>query len=215
MDNIAQSPAPSTDQSVAVPPEFRALATRLSAAEGQVFPLVMVDADRYQRAVTLIGLMMRHLTVTAATLSDLEDGHAAAVAHAREIASRQGLPIADLDLDMVVDAAMSQRFRTLLVTTARDRTSARVEEARAAGLPWVTVSEPDASALGVSLSQEWVEIHLASGTQLVRSVSMQPETGQPLFRVTIVDPAGGKETVQCADRAIWLATADEWRRNSS
>lgn len=215
MNTIPQSPASGADQSAVIPPEYRALATRLSAAEDQVFPLVMVDADRYQRAVTLIGMMMGYLTDAAATLSDLEAGHAAAVANAREIASRQALPIADLDLDILVDAAMSQRFRTLLVETAQDRTSARVEAARAAGLQWVTVSEPDTATLGMSPSQDWVELHLASRTELIRSISMQPDTGEPVFRVTLIDPAGGQETVECADRAAWLATADDWRRRTS
>jgi hypothetical protein len=215
VNNIPHFPASAADQWAAIPPEYRALATRLRAAEDQVFPLVMVDADRYQRAVTLIGLLTGYLTETAATLADLEDGHAAAVANAREIASRQALPVGDLDLDLVVDAAMSQRFRTLLALTAQDRTSARVEEARAAGLDWVTVSEPDAATLGMSPSQEWVEVHLASGAELIRSISMRPDTGEPVFHVTFVDHAKGRETVECADRTAWLATADQWRRNPS
>jgi hypothetical protein len=213
VNNIPPSPAFGADQSSTIPPEYRALATRLRAAEDQVFPLVMVDADRYQRAITLIGQLTAYFADS--TLTDLENGHAAAVANAREIASRQALPIADLDLDMVVDAAMSQRFRALLMLTAQDRISARVEEARAAGLDWVTVSEPDAATLGMSPTQEWVEVHIASGAELVRSVSMQPSTGEPVFRVTLVDPAGGRETAECPDRATWLATADEWRHKTS
>jgi hypothetical protein len=199
------------DSSPSIPSEFRALATRLSSAEDRIFPLVMVDADRYQRAVTLIGQLREYMTEHAATIADLEGIHGAAVVTARELASRQALPIGDLDLDTIVDAAMAQRLRVLLVDGAQQRTNNRIEEARAAGLAWVTVAEPDASTLGMSPSQEWVELHIASGARLIRTISMRPDTGEPLFEVSIVATSGEAEVMACADRAHWLSTADRLR----
>ena len=65
-----------------IPEEYRALAARLTAAEGQIFPLVMVDPERYQRAVTLIGLLSQYFTERAASLSELAQARVDAVAMA-------------------------------------------------------------------------------------------------------------------------------------
>ena len=63
-----------------IPEEYRALAARLTTAEGQIFPLVMVDPERYQRAVTLIGLLSEYFTERAASLAELAGARADAAA---------------------------------------------------------------------------------------------------------------------------------------
>ncbi|MSV44196.1 MAG: hypothetical protein F2911_12120 [Actinobacteria bacterium] len=194
-----------------IPEEYRALAARLTAAEGQIFPLVMVDPERYQRAVTLIGLLSQYFTERAASLSELAQARVDAVAMARDLASRQALVTSDLDLDVVADAAMSQRFRSLLVLEVRDQADARLEDARRAGLAWVVMSEPDAASLGMSPHHEWIDVHIATRTELVRTITMDLDTGSPSFSITVSGPDGAQPTVMYPDRQEWLRAAESVR----
>ena len=195
-----------------IPEEYRALAARLTTAEGQIFPLVMVDPERYQRAVTLIGLLSEYFTERAASLAELAGARADAVAMARDLASRQALVTSDLDLDVVADAAMSQRFRSLLVLEVREQADARLEDARRAGLAWVVMSEPDAASLGMAPQHEWVDVHIATRTELVRTITMDLDTGSASFSITVSGPHGAQPTVTFSDRQEWLHAAESVRQ---
>ena len=197
------------DASGNVPTEYRTLAARLQAAEGKVFPLVMVDPDRYERAVTVVGLLARHLDERSASFADLVDGHDHARAIARELASGNGVVIADLDVDVLVEAAMAQRLRTLLVEQSRSRVDDVIEAGRSAGLRWVTISEPDGA--GMAYAQTWVEAHVATGAHLVRSITMNPDTGAAVFTVSVIDDGAGIVEMTCTDREQWLREADRLR----
>ncbi len=195
----------------AIPAAYRGLAARLQAAEDRVFPLAMVDADRYERAVTLVGLLRPEVDKRAPDLESSDRCGPALLAVARDLASRRALPTADLDLDAVVDAARSQRLRVLLVDIGRDSEATRIEQARAAGLAWAAVSEPAAADLGIAPQQQWVDVHVATGTRLVRQVRMDPTSGRALFQVDLRSPDGQGMAIECADRAEWLETAEELR----
>jgi len=195
----------------ALPAARRELADRLRAAEDRVYPLAMTDSDRYQRAVTLIGLLRPVTVDLAPDLDALESCQAAVLAHARDLASRNGVVTADLDLVAVVDAARADRLRTLLSAAGAQRVDARIAQARAAGLAWAVVAEPAAADLGIAPQQQWIDLHLATGTQVVRTIRMDPRTGRALFQVDLRSPDGQGIAIECADRAEWLDTAEDLR----
>lgn len=190
-----------------VPDEYAALARRLRTAEDRLFPLAMVDTDRYQRAVRLVGLLARRLVEACDSLDELGDAEAWMRGWLVDRARADGVPVDGLDMDLVVEAAMSQRFRGLLGEQAAELQRQKIERAREAGLTWVVLEEPDSAAWGAG-SARWVEAHVATRVQLVRSVVADRETGKPTYRLEVVGAAGsGLECQEFSDRDAWLAAA--------
>lgn len=194
-----------------LPPARREFAARLRAAEDRVFPLAMTDTDRYERAVTLVGLLRPVVVQLAPDLDALEGCQPLLLAHVRDLASRHAVVTADLDLPAVVDAARAQRLRMLLATAGEQSTDAVIEQARAAGLAWAVVAEPAAADLGIAPQQQWIDLHLATGTRLIRTIRMDAGTGRALFQVDLRSPDGQGMSVECADRAEWLVAAEDLR----
>ena len=200
--------------SAGVPAEYAALVRRLRAAEDRLFPLAMVDTDRYQRAVRLVGLLARRFDETCASIDELLASEAQASGWLFALADAEGIPLDGLD-GLVVEAAMSQRLRVLLAERAADLQRQTIERARAAGLAWAVIEEPTATAWSTG-SARWVETHLATGTFLVRSVLADLETGKPTYRLDVFRGAEDEaprdaRVEEFADRAAWLAAADEVR----
>jgi hypothetical protein len=193
-----------------IPPEYAALARRLRAAEDRLFPLAMVDTDRYQRAVRLVGLLARHLAGTCDSLADLDAAGTAAEFWLGVTAQAEGIPLDGLDTGLVIDAALSQRFRALLMEQDGDLRRERIERARRAGLTWAVLEEPDAAAWSGG-SARWVEAHVATGTLLVRSVAADPATGVPTYRIEVFDNPPAMRVEEFADRNAWLAAIDQVR----
>jgi hypothetical protein len=201
-----------------IPAEHADLARRLRNAEDRLYPIAMVDAERYERAVRLVGLLGRELAQTCATLDEL----ALAQPRARErlvaVARAEGIPLAGLDPELVVEAAMSQRFRALLSEQATELRQRLVAEARAAGLRWAVLEEPDSAAWGTG-SACWVEAHVGTGALMIRAVAADPQTGQPAYRLEVfggrdpgTGPPQGIRVEEFVDRDAWLAAIDEVRR---
>lgn len=197
-----------------IPGEYAALARQLRGAEDRLFPLAMIDADRYQRAVRLVGLLARQLTETCTSLDDLAAAGPDTRFRLLVIAEAEGIPLGGLDPDLVADAAMSQRFRALLAEQATQLQRQRIERAREAGLAWAVLEQPDPAAWGGG-SARWVEAHVATGTVLVRSVVADPNTGIATFRIEVFDSAtgaagpAGMRVEEFTDRSAWLAAVDQ------
>jgi hypothetical protein len=217
------SPAPGTGPGP-VPAEHAALARRLRAAEDRLYPLAMVDTDRYQRAVQLVGRLARRLAETCASLDELAAAEADARGWLDDPAVTGGIPLAGLDPDLVVEAALSQRFRTLLGDQGAALRERALERARAAGLAWAVLEEPDPAAWSAG-SARWVEAHVVTGTVLVRSVAADPGTGAPVYRIEVFTGAGsgagspgapghGIRVEEFQDRAAWQAAIEAVRRAS-
>jgi hypothetical protein len=211
MSDLSADPPPESFGG-GIPAEHADLARRLRAAEDRLFPLAMIDADRYQRAVRLVGVLHRRLTQTCATIDEL----AAATAQTRfwlgVIAIDEGISLHGLDADLVADAAMSQRFRALLTEQATELRERRIAQARESGQAWSVLEEPDPAAWSTGWAR-WVETHVATGTVMVRSVVAHPVTGVARYRLEVF--GRGVRTEEYADRDAWLAGIDEVRRSLS
>jgi hypothetical protein len=191
-----------------VPPEHAALARRLRAAEDRLFPLAMVDADRYQAATRLVGMLARKLGETCGSLDELANADAELRVWLGVLAQQESIPLGGLDPDLVIEAAMSQRFRGLLAEQVAELQRKRVEQARDAGERWAVLEEPDPASWGAG-SARWVEVHVDTGALMVRSVVADPRTGRATYRLEVT--ADGVQADEFADRDAWLAATDQVR----
>jgi hypothetical protein len=89
-----------------------ALQWRFTAAEGALYPLAITDPERYERAVTLVGLVFRQLRDECATIDDLV-ARVPGAEHVTQLAVAQGIPLAGLDPAAIADAAAALRYREL------------------------------------------------------------------------------------------------------
>lgn len=178
---------------------------RIESAERQIYPLVMTDTDRYERAVTLIGHLSRHLDGSGASVEDLELLRPKALTRLRGIASEQAIVLADLDEWAVVDAALAQRYRVIRADAAVHSSDRAIEEARAAGETWAALEAPDASTLGFAAVQRWVDVHLETGVRLVRTISPDPLTGHARFRIELLQDGQADPSL-----AMHLDNRQEW-----
>jgi hypothetical protein len=202
-----------------VPAEHADLARRLRTAEDRLYPIAMVDAERYERVLRLVGLLARELVQTCATLDELALAQPRATEQLGVLARTEGISLVGLDTDLVVEAAMSQRFRALLSEQATQLRQRQIAEARAAGQRWAVLEEPDPAAWS-SGSARWVETHVATGALMIRVVDADPRTGQPAYRLEVF---GGRDREnshphgirvdEFVDRDAWLAAIDEVRRS--
>jgi hypothetical protein len=201
-----------------IPDDYADLARRLRTAEDRLYPIAMVDTDRYQRAVRLVGLLAQEFAEIYATLDEL----ALALPGGRErlvvLARAAGIALDGLDRDLVIEAAMSQRFRALLSDRSTELRQRLVAQARAAGLRWAILEEPDSAAWSAG-SARWVETHVTTGALMIRAVSADPQTGRLSYRLEVfggpdpeIGPAQGIRVEEFADRDAWLAAIDEARR---
>ncbi|WP_431898482.1 hypothetical protein [Nonomuraea sp. bgisy101] len=180
-----------------IPAEYAELARRLRAAEDRLFPLAMIDADRYQRALQMVGALARRL----ARAGDYP-ALAAAEGEMRGWLDDVGVSLDGLDPQLVIEAAMSQRFRELL-TSYREQA---VDRARAAGQEWAVLEEPDDAAWRGG-SARWVDVHVPTGTVMVRSVVAEPVI---TYRLEVTGEAVRVE--EFTSREAWLAAVDQARR---
>jgi hypothetical protein len=103
------------------PPE----AARWSAAEDRLYPLVMVDPDLYEAAVTVVCEALDVLRSQCGTVAELSSIDPAEVL--RQCPTASALPPLGLDLGVVLDSARAYRWRDL-VTDHPDVSSAPVTE---------------------------------------------------------------------------------------
>jgi hypothetical protein len=89
-----------------------ALQRRFTAAEGALYPLAITDPERYERAVTLVGLVFRQLRDECASIEDLVSRLPGAE-HVTRLAVAQGITLAGLDPAAIADAAAALRYREL------------------------------------------------------------------------------------------------------
>jgi hypothetical protein len=200
-----------------VPAEHAAFARRLRTAEDRLYPLAMIDADRYQRAVQLVGRLAARLAQVCDDLDELAAAEPQVRGWLDDPEVTGGVSAAGLDRDLVVDAALAQRFRTLLSDQAAALRNRILDRARAAGQSWAVLEEPD-SASWTAGSARWVEAHVVTGAVLVRSVAADPASGAPVYRIEVFSGAGdahGVRVEEFTDRAEWESAIDDARRSAA
>jgi len=93
-----------------IPPDVMA---RFTAAEARVYPLVMVDPEIYERAVTLTGMLLKDLRSTCPDIDAVLRRRKALTSLLTETTDEDRPSLIGLDPDTLVDAASAQRCREL------------------------------------------------------------------------------------------------------
>jgi hypothetical protein len=194
-----------------VPAQHADLARRLRAAEDRLFPLAMVDADRYQAATRLVGLLARRLAESCRSLDELAGADVELRVWLGLTAREHDIPLGGLDADLVIEAAMSQRFRGILAEQAAELQRQLLDRAKAAGQTWAVLEEPDTASWG-SGAARWLEMHVDTGALMVRSVVADPATGTPRYHLEVT--GDGVQVQEFTDRDAWLAAAERIRSAS-
>lgn len=197
-----------------LPDGLQPWADKWRAAEDSIYPLAVTDADAYQEAVVLVGLLRPYFEAEVAAPSDLPDVAGRAQAVLRSLAAREGLSTAGLDAEAIVGCAAAARLRTLLAQDESSTEEVEIESARAAGLRWAVIKEPDLNLAGMGVAQQWVEVHVDSRARLVRGIAMHPETGEAVFTIEILAAGEVRASLRLEldSRQEWLEEAEEMRQ---
>jgi len=86
---------------------------RFTAAEGRLYPMVMVDPEGYQHATTLVGLVVDDLRASCTDIEAVLQARAGLIDRLPEIAAAASLTPSGVPPETVVDAASAIRCREL------------------------------------------------------------------------------------------------------
>jgi hypothetical protein len=86
---------------------------RFTSAESRLYPMAMTDPDGYKRAITLVGMVANELRQQCADIESVLERRDELIAALPGLAAANGLELAGLPPDAVVDAASALRCREL------------------------------------------------------------------------------------------------------
>ena len=201
------------ERATAIPAGLRTRADSWRAAENAIYPLAVTDTDAYQQAVALVGLLRTHFEAEATSIDALSAAADTAPAVLRSLAARAGMHTIGVDADAVVGCAAAARLRELLSMETSSLEDRSIAEARAAGVTWAMVAEPDLALAGTGAPMVWIEVHVESRARLVRGITMDPQTGNPLFTLEVMPPGESRPAMRLEldSRQEWLEEAEEIR----
>jgi hypothetical protein len=195
-----------------IPPEAMA---RFVSAEARLYPLAMVDADMYERATALVGLLARDLRENCPDIEAVLGRRDTLLTLLPDLAAQAGVSLAGLPTDTVVDCACALRCREAEAQTVAANARARIDAARESGQEWL-VEEPDPAMVMAGVFRR-VELHLPTMCIVVSSVEAD-SVGAPLeYRLELVpaqndsnDRRDGRAEIY-SDRASWVLATERMR----
>ncbi|MCH9690404.1 MAG: hypothetical protein K0U10_07125 [Gammaproteobacteria bacterium] len=190
-----------------LPADIRVLAAEWSKSEGALFPLAMVDADAYQRAVACVGLLGPFFEQHADQISSLQVARESAAQELAGMAEAEGVSTVGLSVGQIADAAAAHRLRVLMAKEQMSAEETSIHNSRVAGEAWASVLEPDTSGGMPGAPMVWTEIHVHSGARLLRRAAMDEDTGAAVFSIelTTTDSESPTYTQRFLSRDEWLA----------
>jgi len=191
-------------------------AARMRAAEDRLYPLAMVDVERYQRGTTLCGILLEDLRAHSPDLTALLGRRVPLLDRLPRLADQAGLSLLGLDPETLVDAAMALRCRELEAERANARHQERLAVARDNEQEWL-VNEPSPVAVMAGFYRR-EELHLPTGWRLVSSVEAGATGWPTAFVLEVVPPdddEGPARSVTFVDEDAWLRAAAEFRSEIS
>jgi hypothetical protein len=194
-----------------IPPD---VLMRWRAAEEQLYPVVMVRPDLYERSIEIVRSVADELRAFG-TPAALLDGFGRAAEIAAGVVRRESLATEGVDLALATTAAFSLRYRELVGEVARERAIERIRAARERGDAWVVLHESGTLEQAPAVPYRRLEMHLGDGAGLHLFVQQDPETAAPVYGVESVqlDPQTGD---WLHDASGWaeprmLSTPESWR----
>lgn len=196
---------------------IRDLLHEWEAAEARLYPVAMTRPEIYARALTLIQEIVAELAPLAG-VEELADAFEDAAGITARAVERSGVLTQDVDLGLAAGAAFALRYRTIVVSVARDDALERIRAAAEAGAGWVTVVQSGDASAGPYVRRE---MHLPDGKALQASVELDAETGERRFGLEAlrldpdsgepVDPPSAREPRAFDDQAEWDRAIDALR----
>lgn len=199
-----------------IPPEAMA---RFTAAEARLYPLAMVDADLYQRATALVGMLARDLRENCPDIEAVLARRDVLLTLLPDQAAQASVSMAGLQADTVVDCASALRCREVQGQRAEASARARIDAARESGQEWL-VEEPDPATVMAGVFRK-VELHLPTGCIVVSSVEADSAGVPSEYRLELVPPqldtgALREERLESyPDRASWVRARERMRAEVS
>jgi hypothetical protein len=199
-----------------IPPEAMA---RFTAAEARLYPLAMVDADLYQRATALVGMLARDLRENCPDIEAVLGRRDLLLTLLPDQAALAGVSLAGLQADTVVDCASALRCREVQAQRAEASARARVDAARESGQEWV-VEEPDPATVMAGVFRK-VELHLPTGCIVVSSVEADSAGAPSEYRLELIPPRTDSGAIRegrsesYPDRASWALATERIRAELS
>ncbi len=197
------------------------LIARWQQAEERLYPIVMVEPDRFTQIVSVVRAAADHLA-SSTRLDQLVDARRRGRAIVAQAAETVGVPVEQLgDVELVADAAFHLRHRELIAQQRRSDVTDAIAAARARGDSCVMVAESGRRDQPAAQPYERVEMCLDDGRALRGWIDVDPTSFTPVYglqelrldRVTgVAIPADPPlEARTYADREQWEAVWASWR----
>jgi hypothetical protein len=90
---------------------------RFTAAEANLYPMVMSDPAGYELAISLVGLVAEELRRDCADVASVLERRGELIGRVPQLAAEADIDARGLSADVVVDAASALRCRELLAAT--------------------------------------------------------------------------------------------------
>jgi hypothetical protein len=192
-----------------------AVLARFTAAEGRLYPMAMVDAERYQRATALVGLLVAQLRESCADLGAVLDRRGDLLEQLPVIADDAQLRLAGLPADDIVDAASALRCRELQAADGAAARNARMAHAKTAGQAWFVAEEADPEEV-MAGSYRRVELHLPTGSTMITSMEAGRSGASASYQIELIPArtasgSAASQTWVYPDQAAWVAAAERLR----
>lgn len=191
------------------------------SAEERLYPVVMVRPDLYERSVSVARAVADRLR-SFEEPDQLIDGWEKGSDILAEVVRDQMISTEELDMGLVLGAAFALRYREVLAEKHRRDAIDKIVAAGERGDAWVTVYETAELRDFPTPPYRSLEMRLSDGVALHIFVEVDPETGNPLFGVEVVqlDPRTGDwvtgaeplvERATFTDVQSWRAAVEELR----
>jgi hypothetical protein len=188
---------------------------RFTDAEARLYPIAMVDPDGYERATTLVGLVVAELRRSGSDIESVLSRRDELIGLLPTIAHGAGAGLGNLPPDAVVDAASAVRCRELQAAGTAAAVQARITAARSAGEEWV-VDEPDPAQV-MAGSYRRVELHLPTDSTLIASIEAGVPGEMTAYTLELVpgNESVSRQTWRYPDRDAWQAAVEQLRADIS
>lgn len=188
---------------------------RFTAAEARLYPLAMVDADLYQRATALVGMLARDLRENCPDIEAVLGRRDVLLTLLPDQAAQAGVSMAGLQADTVVDCASALRSREVQAQRAAASARARIDAARESGQEWL-VEDIDPATVMAGVFRK-VELHLPTRCIVVSSVEADSAGAPSEYRLELVPPETDSGALRVGrsesypDRASWVLATERMR----
>ena len=201
------------------------LVARWRQADERLYPMVMIDPERFTQIVSLVRAASDQLA-SEASLDDLVAARRRGRAVVSQAAEAVGMPLTQVwDVELVADAAFHLRYRELTAELHRREVTDTIAAARVRGDAWVVVRESGSHQQPAMQPYERIEMRLADGHAVRAWVDVDPNSFAPVYGLdglrlepdtgAVVDAGDPAATRTYATREQWEAARLEWRDAAS